>query len=460
MGNPLAILFFLIGGWLLLRMLWLAKLGKIELISTRNAFVLGVVYFQFVAGGMAVVIGHFGRLTPTDVQHTGMIMLGLLLIFMALFNIFYTQGWGVAGLARRIFSRQPVPGTSSLIAIAYVFVIAGWIFRIGLTRVPVIGPLADFMAVGLLSAAAASAMWAWAPRLTHPVVALFAGMCLLIAIGGSLQNAFGRRDLLTVLLASVFAAFHSYWKYKGLQGALSRMAVLGFAGFVLLALFSATRGEAGKGRSLAQIISDIQTVSLSEGVGKVVNQDAGAVTMYIIDTRPDDFAYDTLHSLWYAVTQPIPRNIWPGKPNALGLDLVKQAGIRRVGEGFSYGPGLIGHIVNDNPYIAMVLYAGLFGLGLRLLDEVIKAQGLNPFVMIPVGSALGEIMAIPRGEVGLFLFRTFVMVITAWFGMLLAAKLLALIGFPVVSASGAATVAEDDEESEGVEGELSSEPQY
>jgi hypothetical protein len=68
------------------------------------------------------------------------------------------------------------------------------------------------------------------------------------------------------------------------------------------------------------------------------------------------------------------------------------------------------------------------GAFLRILDEMVRLEPDNPFVVIPVGVALGEIVAIPRGELGLFVFRTIIAIVSAYIGMRMVAKLLVAFG--------------------------------
>ncbi len=403
---------------------------KTDLLSSRNVFYVGLINFQFFPISLSLYADTYMRkLIPANPGAAGMIFVGMSWTFLLLFNIVYHRGWGARTLAGMVRSKFPIPSPNALLVIAVVFLILGAFNRVVVMTTPLINTLGAIFSIGFLSAAAGCAIWAWLPRMWNPLYAIPAGMITLGSMLVSMHLSFGRRDLLSVVLACVWAGYWGYLRDKGNFAVFTRLGSIGSVGVVLLALLSATRGEAGEIRSLGKILSDMNSAEVSSGIQHMATvQDSGPITLYLIDTRPKDFSYDPLHSLIYLVTQPIPREIWKDKPNALGQDIVYQAGVRGLARGFSYGPGIFGHIANDNPYIALPIYAILFAIALGFLDRVCRLNPTNPFVMIPLGAGLGELMAIPRGEMGLFVFRCFFMFVTAWFGMWAVAKLMIASG--------------------------------
>lgn len=142
----------------------------------------------------------------------------------------------------------------------------------------------------------------------------------------------------------------------------------------------------------------------------------------MIETRPDPFPYDTLHSLRYFLTHPIPRVFWGDKLTGLGLAMVEQGSVRQKGKGFNFGPGFPGHIFNDNPWVSLVVYSVGLAMTLRFMDRVIIRFPVNPFVIVPMGVAVGEILVLARGELGLFFVRTVASTGGAWIAMWLCAR--------------------------------------
>ncbi|MCC6426391.1 MAG: hypothetical protein IT435_06180 [Phycisphaerales bacterium] len=430
MQTVVVILSALTIAWLFGQMLVNHLTHKVDLLSTRNIFYLGMINFQFFPITVCLWQDRYmPRLTPTDPATAGMIFIVFSWLFLAIFNLVYARGWVASPIARRVYSKFPVPSPNALLMLAVVFLVLGTINRFIIMTTPRISTLGAIFSIGFLGASAGCAMWAWLPRLWNPIYAIPGSFITLASMLVSMHLSFGRRDLLSVVLACVWAGYWGYLRERGNFAIFTRLGGIGAVGVVLLALLSATRGEAGEIRSINQIISDMSSSQVSSGIQHMATvQDAGPITLYLIDTRPGDFPYDTLHSLKYIITQPILREWWPEKPNALGMDIVTQAGVRNLARGFSYGPGLMGHIANDNPYLALPIYTVLIAIALSFLDRVCRFNLNNPFVMIPVGAGLGELMAVPRGELGLFAFRCVFMFLTAWFGMWAVAKLMIASG--------------------------------
>ncbi len=133
-----------------------------------------------------------------------------------------------------------------------------------------------------------------------------------------------------------------------------------------------------------------------------------------METHPSAYRFDTLHSLAYFAMLPVPRAIYENKLSALGQSMVHDAGITKVASEYNVGPGLIGHVFNDNPWIALPLYAFLLGLALRYVDTRVQSAISDPFVVVPLGAGLSQVLAIPRGELGLFAFQMMTGIIGGW----------------------------------------------
>jgi hypothetical protein len=424
--------------WIVCKVLWDHFTARVDLFSARNTFYAGMILFQYFPISVSLGADSFMKqLVPSNPGQAGMIFLVISWLFLLIFDVVYARGWVSNTLARFVYSRFPVPSPNALLAIAAVFLVLGTISRFVIMTIPLINTIGAIFSIGFLSAAAGCAVWAWLPRLWNPIYAVPAFVLIIASILVSTHLSFGRRDPLSVILACMWAAYWGFLRDRGNFVVFTRLGGVASVGVVLLALLSATRGEGGQIRGIGQIAADLASADLGAGVAHMAKvQDSGPVTLYLIDSRPDSIPYDTLHSFKYVVTQPIPRIIWPGKPNALGQDIVTQAGVRGLARGFSYGPGIIGHVANDNPWVALPIYAFLFAVGFKFLDQVCKLQLNNPFVMLPVGSALGEMLAIPRGEIGLFIFRAVFMFLTAWFGLWAVAKLLIATGIRLQSPAG------------------------
>jgi hypothetical protein len=176
---------------------------------------------------------------------------------------------------------------------------------------------------------------------------------------------------------------------------------------------------------------DIRPDDFTEGFAAVFSgQNAGPLSMWAIETYGEGYPYDPLHQVKYLVSIPIPRVIWPGKPEPLGKLIVEHGYIRLKGSGnvYNVGPGIIGHAAHDFPWIALPLYAIGIGFLMRSMDEKTKWSPHVPVALLPMGVALGQVLALPRGESALFIFEGGVAVTGAWIFIRLGGRLTALFG--------------------------------
>ena len=103
-----------------------------------------------------------------------------------------------------------------------------------------------------------------------------------------------------------------------------------------------------------------------------------------------------LNSLAFLATYPIPRKVWEGKPEPFGITVARDAS--HVGT--NWGLGVAGQGVCEGGLAALVLYGFLLAFGIRILDEPLKLQPSNPFLIYMHATVLPHIAGIPRGDMG------------------------------------------------------------
>lgn len=430
MGSLFSFIFFGSGALLLTWMIVQAIRGRHDLLCLRNLFLFGVIIFQFISGGFSMMtIGRVTEFFVADPLVTGAKFYVLLLIFLFLMLWVYQRGWGVKNWAWRSKTHFPDQKPTTLLMISFLFLAMGFVFRIVIGRnVEILGVLTDIMAVGMLSGAAGLAAWAWAPRIWNPAVAFPAFLLIFLCVVLSIVQTFGRRDLLSVMLTVLFAAYHSSWKYQGFPKLFTKLGTLAVTAVIFLAAFSTVRAKTSSLKDFdpGTFVQLLMDADVNGGLEALIGGQAAANnSMWLMEHRPP---FDPFHTVIYTISQPIPRKLWPGKPLGLGKAMVNED--LRVGEDAAYnvGPGLIGHIYNDNPWLSLVPYAIFFGLMWRFFDEWVTAHPGNPFIVLPVGVGAGDLIGIPRGELGICLFRFLTAVVTAWFLMRFCIVLLRTFG--------------------------------
>ncbi len=426
MAAILSFIFFVLALGVVVMMITQWLRGTHDIFTLRNFFLIGFVIFQLVSGGLSMATLTWGDVYVDQPVRTGTIYLFACVTFLVLFCWSYQKGWLVRGPAWTSSFPFPAFSSSTLLSLGWMFLIIGFIFRIVIGRnVPILGVLTDVLAIGILSCAAGLAMWAWAPRLWNFAIAVPAICIIAGSVVSTVVLTFGRRDVLSVMITVLFAAYQSHWRHQSLTRLAYRMLLIGSVGLLFLAAFSTARSMTVKETDVGEFISHLADANVSEGLLAMgTGQYAAANSMWVIENHPDPLPYFPLHSVMYTFINPIPRAIWEDKPMALGYTMVRDAHVYRYGENFTLGPGIIGHIFYDNPWLTLLTYPIFFGLFFRFFDEFVRVRPANPFVVLPVVVGTGELVGIPRGEVGLFMFRMLAAMIAAWVSMRFCAGVL------------------------------------
>lgn len=440
MASLIAVILVFLAIFLMALMFLQGMSGAVEMLSVRNFFLLGFIVFQLVSGALGITGPPTRDFGLVGMPTTAMIYLFMVTVFLGLFFLAYNRGWIVNWLARHIPVGTAEPAAASMLTLAFVFLGVGVFFRVVLIQLPIVAPAFFMMGSGLLAVAAGMAAWVWAGRMFNPVLAIAAFGITAIALAGVLHTDFGRRAILGVVGCFGWGAYHGYWKHLGPKAVVVRLGGAGLAALVLIAAFTAARDSSNRDRSLGQTVSAVRGANVKEGVRLLLSgQDAGRNSMWLIENYPSRYPYDTLHTARYFLTLGIPREFYENKPEALGRTAVAQANAdRKRASNYSIGPGILGHIASDNPFLALPIYAIFLGLFIGLLDRLIRLHPTNPFVVLPVGTTLGQFVGLARGETGLFLFQAVLGISAAWVLMFLCAKVLSMLGWQMK------TAAEDD----------------
>ncbi len=393
--------------FVLVYMMVQAKNGTVEILSTRNMFLIGLIVFQLTGPAMSMILDARSSFYPAQIESTSIVYIFMVIVFIVFFLLSYTKSTRLIDaviIRRRVSQLEYSPVGLMVIAISTIPI--GLLCQFVLVYTPVFGPGFRLLAYGMYTIGSSLASWVWFKHFYNPIYMLLACSLILTALSLTFYQNFGRRPLVGVLVGIGWAAYYSHWRSLGLAAVIKRGAVVGGAGFVLLALVTSARDGVFREQSIVTNVSSLKDASFSAGaLDLVTGQQAGVTSMWILESRPDTKEYDTLHTAVSVLTFPIPRAMWPGKPTALGISMPQQEmSISGKPNDWNIGPGLVGHIENDNPWVALWLYPIFLGVYFRLFDRIVAWFPDNPFAVLPMGSALGQFIAMPRGELGSFFF--------------------------------------------------------
>jgi len=384
--------------------------GSTLLFSTRNFFVFGLLLFQSVSGAFTMFTGESERNAElASPVLTGIIFSVVLTLFVMLFYTVYARSnWADRLAERRSVVRRTTTG--GLVFTGCLLTLVGVVLRFAGETIPYVAVILPQISAGCLCGGVALIAMAWARSRFN----LFVAALLLVAGAGAsavlLVGAFGRREIIGLLFAVVWALYYEKWRFMPIARFLPRAGVASVAMVCVLLLFSSSReGGARVDRSLGRQLERMVTIdprALQETVvSSLAGQFAGGISMWISEVRLESGGYYPLHSFVYFVTHPVPRDWWQEKPVGLGLSVVSEAGVTGVSREHSWGPGMVGHLMHDIVFISLPLYALILGAAFRYMDARTVYSTGDPITVVLFGSALGQVFGMPRGDVGLFAFH-------------------------------------------------------
>jgi hypothetical protein len=198
--------------------------------------------------------------------------------------------------------------------------------------------------------------------------------------------------------------YYSHWRYLRLGAIMHRLALLSIPSVIVVALFTSVR-KSGQSTTAEQVQQISMRGDLKRGLMDLAGgQNCGGVSLWLVERFPESFERRPLMTIWHFLTYPVPRILWPTKPRPLSQMIPRMAAMTRVDySSLSIGAGIIGTANAEGGWYAVVIYALLAGLLLRFLDEIATIHD-SPFVILPVGCALGQILGLARGETSAFTF--------------------------------------------------------
>ncbi len=409
--------------------------ARVELFSTRNVFLFGILLFQSISAVFSLVVDDYGQVLVQSPALTSLGFSAALSLFLFIFFISYNQAPLVARFASRTTTLHDASdGGILLCAIAAILI--GLLFRFVLGPVPILGNLTLQLASGAFAVSCGLAGWAWGRRPANFAVFISAIGILVVCVIALLAQSFGRREVIGALVTFVWGLYYTRWRFNASSLLVVRSVLFGSVGVLFMMFFTAARTGDELNRSAIEYFTAFTQVSKDDLVESAFalgsGQQAASNSMWVMETHPAPFPYETLHSLEYFATHPIPRTIYPDKLNPLARTIVHDASITRVAGDYSVGPGLVGHIFNDNPWIALPLYAILIGLALRYIDTRVQSALTDPFIVVPLGAGLSQVLALPRGELGLFAFQLMTAIIGGWLSLRMIGPLLWWVVTPEV----------------------------
>lgn len=405
---------------------------KSDLMTIRNFFLIGFTLYQVTSGYITLndPFSYSSELIlsrPDDIAGTYLVWV---ILFEVLFLAAYRFGFGARRLAKwtpiiRGEVREPI-----LWIFAFTLLGVAALLRLSV-YIPYVAVISSHVGTAVAAVSAGLGAWVWARRPMNPAAAALMFGVLFLAIAIGITGEFGRRPIVAIAGCLVWGTYYSRWRSLPPATVLVRAAIFGIIPVILVAKYTAVRGNFyGSSAGPFQRISQIAKGSTMTGVKDLVaGQECAAWSMWLMERYPDTFEYRTLHTIKYYFQLPVPRAIYPDKPRTLAEIAWRDADMYDKPEGYTIGPGILGHAGSEGGLPALLLYAVVLGLFVRYFDAVLERSPSQPFVALPIGASLGNMLGLPRGETPNFAFEFTVGVLGALFILIVVARVLKVMGF-------------------------------
>jgi hypothetical protein len=416
-------------------MLYQQTTGKHGLLTLRNFALVGFIVFQLTGSFGALWVGRDSRYN-LDWEAVGLEYALYATVFLLVFFPAYHWGAGAKRLAKWTPTTSVIPGPSTMFLLALMFTILAVVLRLSV-NIPYVSMIASRAGIGFAAVAVGFTAWVWIRNIWNPVYLFWFGFITMANLSLILSQSFGRRNLIALGAAGMWAMYYASLRHMNPRRLVVALTIVSLPPVLLVAAFTSVRsseeGRVDLGRQVVNILTqaDIKTGLLELAAG----QDCAVVGMWTMENFPERYEYDHLLAIKYFFYLPIPRAIWEEKPLPLGKRQPELANLEGVDtEKLTTGPGVIGHAAAEGGLYALVIYAIVGALFLRYFDEVVARNAANPFVVMPIGSALGQIVGLPRGDLSLFAASNLVAVVGVYIVTVSLAKFLGLIRGPDMEA--------------------------
>ncbi|MEM7755631.1 MAG: hypothetical protein AAF297_08345 [Planctomycetota bacterium] len=384
--------------------------GAVDALSIRNIALVGFLIFMVLSARGGLLYASESSYNLADPTGTVGKWLVWCLLFLVVFFASYRIGFGAPAIARAIPTPRATVGFSS----SWPLMIALSIIALGLKVVPIpfVAALSGMTAIGCAGVAAGIAGWVWGPRLFNPAVAVPAAAIVGLNIAIANFGEFSRRPMVSVGIGMVWGMYFSSFRYMALPSMAFRIGLVAVPPLILFSLYSSVRNwqVIGSTEIVNRMITQGDATGSLEELGQ---QDTARVGQWLMEYA-DRGAYETrpLFTVQYFFLFPVPRELldavgfekpWPVSTQM--ADLSGRKGVKRGNTGVTNPAGIIGNAAVEGGLLAIVIYAALGAIVFRVADEYVKRGLHSAFLVLPVGSSLGQVMGIARGETSVFMFN-------------------------------------------------------
>lgn len=377
--------------------------GRRELISARNFALLGFLVFQVANFGYIYWRPYDENYNLERPEEVGTKFLTYVTVFLIFGLGTYELAGPTRSLARKIRVPDRVPGVGVLFVLGWVLTWAA-IFGKFAVFIPYISILTALGALAVGATAAGIGAWIWTRNPLNPL-SIMMGVPLILVNTAIVQlDKFSRRPILGIAAAALFAAWYARLRFMRPGSMLPGLALVGMVGVLGVAAVTANRSWDYDYLRIPRT-EDLKEALMEMGSGSDTAR-RSMWAMQHIEENPEKTSH--LRTLQYLAMYPVPRQWVTWKPYPLSTymaDWARRDGVALGRTGTTNPAGIIGNSAAEGGVYALILYAILVGAALRLADEIIERNKSQTLLVLPIGSAMGQLIGMARGEPAVFAFN-------------------------------------------------------
>ncbi|MEM8739294.1 MAG: hypothetical protein AAGG38_12595 [Planctomycetota bacterium] len=394
--------------------------GRRELICSWNIFLLGLANYLGVSAWQSGLYWdqfEISRYTQVSDQTVMIFISGALLLMVGLCLGYYGR------LGRFVEQRQlrwwpratPVQMLFCIVAGCVMIVIGGAF----LVRIPIVTQVLAMtgQAIVPVTLMLALALWIRSPiNLSYLTVFL-----LVLAVGLVFSFTFGtsRRPLLALLAVFPILLYYRWGRHLKRSTTVIVLLVVAWGCITILGAHSQIRHRqnSGEGR-ITRAIETVRLLPASITTPRnllqtgMLGSDATSVSLGLMEIGDQILPKAPLHTVQWLIANPIPRAWWPDKPEGVGQMLPRDLGQWKYGK-VNWGVGIVGQFYYDGGLYIIPIYGFVLGLMMRWFDRMLMDQPDNVFLLGILAGFSAHWVAVPRGEVSLFILQSFTVFLAA-----------------------------------------------
>jgi hypothetical protein len=373
-----------------------------DLVTPKNLFLVGCANFMGVAGLSCGVAGlYYGEHPLSD----GLWFITGVILFFIGFVWSYRRWRLPQRISQRVFAKSPPVNLFTLNIAGAALLMTGVVSAVLPVDIPIIGQILDMLGKQLPAGAVALFLVAWLRSPINVIYLFGAGASMAMALFIAFFGA-GRHPLFSAMIAVLIAWYWSRWRYQRQSLTIAKLTGLGIGAFLVILVYSSFRHDfMGEADSAIAIDRFKQLMRFELNMGGAaedyLREDAVAVGLLCVEKfhRTGDPEY--FHTVKFVLANPIPRDWWPNKPQALGESLPESLGKFSTGY-VNWGPSIIGNAFHDGGILMTAVFGVIVGGFLRIFDDVIRRQPGNPWPIALLAAMSPKIVGYSRGDISIY----------------------------------------------------------